>query len=1366
MSGRLETVRYFIQKQREFRLGHGPIGEGEAGWVDAKPYITPFPDGTFEGYKPVIWKYYEVPEDVKITWLRYERDAVINQHFLIDILKRLAATLESQVTKKRDDLRRNFHIVITRYDTEKPLPVYKGCTPAHADWIQRHRVQYTRPLWRGFMGVELLRTNVFYEAYGVRAKLERYLEWLKAPDQVRWEAYQEEFDDIDSAMTSGRFRTLNFYDDLSSYTQLTAWHGVPDEVFALPQQLQYIRFRQPVHGLSLWTPRWGEIMAHAVVPMDRRSMFLVNPEGEGSRWALPLYEPGANTVAISIRGQIRSSASMEAVLDAKREKSYRKAEKRSESEQSGRTSYEDMMHQRIEQVRRIVVDGQMPALDNVEITVFTKVTGRVSQLPEKLSAFGMNAAPLVGRQHNALLSTFPCYPHQIHRIRRGNTRPTLVNAMLPGALAMSGVLKRTRPCDSYGMLVGLSDLDYEYQELYAAPDAAYKRHSPPGFMVTGRPGAGKALSLDTPIMTPSGPVPMGKIKIGDQVFGGDGKPCQVTFTTPVMHDHEVFRITLSDGQEFLADADHQWIVGSAKDLYLYAKNPKYGMAKSKQINSMIQKLSRLADRMALTGPVRASDLLDILASTFGDSSPWIEATEVWRALDFNDCPYSIRGKRERVYDPQVALKTLALRLQQQYSCLSEQGQLYRRMTTGELYGEMLRQTNDWVLGYVVPLVHDGVQYPQKDLPVDPYVLGLWLGSGDTWGERIVAIGSQLGNALDTEGFGSNGDSWQEGAPIPLDLLAQLKNLGVWNETYIPDLYTRSSMDQRIALLQGLMDSSGNAISSSGECVFSNTNPDLVGQVVGLVRSLGLRCQHINEAPNKKSCHYEGPTTGAIKQGSCKGGEIAPRRTRTRASFVAPFHVFRLPRKLAMQCLDVTSRSRTIQSIEQVDSVPVKCISVDSPDHTYLIGDAVPTSNTQFLLQAAAQIVYMGMPTWMLNPKKSATFAPFFDALGGVTITMNNQFLSGNPGLLDPVFFLKSRAKVVDILADAIFMANRMYDDKGSESSQRRTSLRAQLMDRAMDARNTCSWDIIFGNPTTGTSSIDDAAILQFVEDRWKTSPFWRAFIAKPGSSTNLVDRIAHATSVCMEWDGEMQLPDASTPPSDYKDKQIDSIISVNVAFLYASESIDNSGGAVIIDEGWALKGSRESMTILQRSGREWRQANILLMIGTQNILDFLNTRAYDGTYNEDMSSYFSRYKFMAINDSSEAEIAEFFRRARIPRTPEYEDYMIHANVDPQNGAPVARAFYVDLINGWYGGIISGPWPVKELTLGRTDAEGEIMRRRMLEAQEAASSYELDGDTSFGGILRSVIGEDGLPQRSSDDEAWLSPTSANKADIGE
>lgn len=81
-----------------------------------------------------------------------------------------------------------------------------------------------------------------------------------------------------------------------------------------------------------------------------------------------------------------------------------------------------------------------------------------------------------------------------------------------------------------------------------------------GMIFVGPARTGKALALDTPIATPSGWSTMGELKQGDFVFGDDGKPCRIVGTSPVMLNHDCFRVRFDDGEEIVADADHLWFV--------------------------------------------------------------------------------------------------------------------------------------------------------------------------------------------------------------------------------------------------------------------------------------------------------------------------------------------------------------------------------------------------------------------------------------------------------------------------------------------------------------------------------------------------------------------------------------------------------------------------------------------------------------------------------------------------------------------------------------------------------------------------------------------------------------------------------------
>jgi deoxycytidine triphosphate deaminase len=157
------------------------------------------------------------------------------------------------------------------------------------------------------------------------------------------------------------------------------------------------------------------------------------------------------------------------------------------------------------------------------------------------------------------------------------------------------------------------------------------------------------------------------------------------------------------------------------------------------------------------------------------------------------------------------------------------------------------------------------------------------------------------------------------------LNSELRNLGLLGDKYIPTAYLQGSVEQRRALLEGLMDTDGY-VDSIGRCELTTVQPYLADQYFELVASLGHRPKLA-----KKTAWLNGMNCGPKY-------DIA---------FTPPEPVFRLPRKLARQKrAGVFRRGRAITEIRRVDSVPVRCIQVASPRGLYLATRSfIPTHNS-------------------------------------------------------------------------------------------------------------------------------------------------------------------------------------------------------------------------------------------------------------------------------------------------------------------------------------------------------------------------------------------------------------------------------------
>lgn len=244
-----------------------------------------------------------------------------------------------------------------------------------------------------------------------------------------------------------------------------------------------------------------------------------------------------------------------------------------------------------------------------------------------------------------------------------------------------------------------------------------------------------------------------------------------------------------------------------------------------------------------------------------------------------------------------------------------------------------------------------IEGEEKQLSVDPYVLGVWLGDGTSVRpdvtchdkdfevlEHVKACGETVGvgrpcNGYSTEGtrvyyLGHRTVEQRKGVSrraYPHSLHYRLRHLNLLGNKHIPRIYLRASIAQRKELLAGLLDTDGYIGSNRVE--FCSTRKQLALDTLELARSLGLKAS-LKSAPAKLY------------------GRITS--TRYRVYFTASFDVFKLRRKLARQRTGVTSRakSRWIREVVEVPSVPVRCIQVDSPSHLYLASEAfIATHNT-------------------------------------------------------------------------------------------------------------------------------------------------------------------------------------------------------------------------------------------------------------------------------------------------------------------------------------------------------------------------------------------------------------------------------------
>lgn len=232
------------------------------------------------------------------------------------------------------------------------------------------------------------------------------------------------------------------------------------------------------------------------------------------------------------------------------------------------------------------------------------------------------------------------------------------------------------------------------------------------------------------------------------------------------------------------------------------------------------------------------------------------------------------------------------------------------------------------INHAIPLA-EPLDLPKANLLIDPYVLGVWLGDGTKRDARITTMDREVLENIQAAGYEINklaGDHGQASDYGIIKLLAQLKSLNLQNNKHVPEVYLRASIEQRLALLQGLMDTDGY-ISPRGQCTFDNTNYQLVLAVRELACSLGIKVGPIKTKVDKRLPTY---------------------LPMFRVSFLTKLPVFRIERKLSRLVgpKNTEATYNFVISVEPCSSVPVKCIAVDDPSHMFLVGESmIPTHNS-------------------------------------------------------------------------------------------------------------------------------------------------------------------------------------------------------------------------------------------------------------------------------------------------------------------------------------------------------------------------------------------------------------------------------------
>lgn len=275
--------------------------------------------------------------------------------------------------------------------------------------------------------------------------------------------------------------------------------------------------------------------------------------------------------------------------------------------------------------------------------------------------------------------------------------------------------------------------------------------------------------------------------------------------------------------------------------------------------------------------------------------------------------------------------------------------------------------------YFIPM-NAPLDFPEKELPVDPYLLGVFIGNGDMT-KKTLSLSCDIADeetvrrvsdiihamAYHKEAVGYswhfyhryNGNRRDNVRITTLEVFGNLQDVigKKAGDKSIPEMYLTGSYEQRLALLQGLMDTDGCIHSTSGRnaknrynCEYSTTSEELAWSLSDLLFSLGM---------SNTVCSSDRTGQTHITDGKEYIRKSVEFTVRINIPNEDKPKLFRLSRKKAI-AEDAAAHPKRrnydyvgIIGIEKLDKkLPMTCITVDAEDGLFCVGkDCVVTHNT-------------------------------------------------------------------------------------------------------------------------------------------------------------------------------------------------------------------------------------------------------------------------------------------------------------------------------------------------------------------------------------------------------------------------------------
>ena len=168
------------------------------------------------------------------------------------------------------------------------------------------------------------------------------------------------------------------------------------------------------------------------------------------------------------------------------------------------------------------------------------------------------------------------------------------------------------------------------------------------------------------------------------------------------------------------------------------------------------------------------------------------------------------------------------------------------------------------------LYKNNIDFDEKELPLDPYIVGYWLGDGTSQISGITTMDKEIVDYFEqkSEEFDLNVKKYSKENGLASTYIYSSKNKGVNNKKYnnifyetlknenminnkhIPDKYKFNSRQNRLNLLAGIIDSDGHYQKNNKQYEITLKSEKLIDDILYISRSLGFSC---TKREVEKSC---------------------------------------------------------------------------------------------------------------------------------------------------------------------------------------------------------------------------------------------------------------------------------------------------------------------------------------------------------------------------------------------------------------------------------------------------------------------------------------------------------------------------------